>query len=306
MAWNIYHVAFESKSPIHIGYREIGNVVKTRYYIPGRTVWGAVTAKLARALQSGGSSTPDYTKVGDYVERHLRFSYFFPATKPDLQSKFAFRPEFSRKGEYYGSLSRNEFERRYLNSWASTAISPKNFAHEDGSLHETENLSARASNAEPAAKLYFTGYAYFNDSRKTCSGDNRTQDDNYILQLMNELFIGGERRYGFGRVVRFKSDQAQYLGNLNGADPEPWEIGTSSPFLAAHLIYRDELKDKVRGPLEPFLGRVWKSQNGRTAGGPEGAGHNFSDVNICWVPGSEIINGSISIIVNSMGMWKAV
>jgi len=42
MTWQLFQVTYELHSPLHIGYHKIGNLQRTRYYIPARNLWAAV------------------------------------------------------------------------------------------------------------------------------------------------------------------------------------------------------------------------------------------------------------------------
>ncbi len=63
VTWKCYKIVFRAEAPIHIGYKQIGILKTTRYYITGRAIWGAITANLTRALYDQPSSE-DYRKIG--------------------------------------------------------------------------------------------------------------------------------------------------------------------------------------------------------------------------------------------------
>src|SRR3990172_6355082 len=78
MSWNVYDIAFRLISPLHIGYRKVSNLQQTRGYVPSKTLWAALTARLTgdtiyRAQRK------DYEHVGEKINRHIRFSYFYPS-----------------------------------------------------------------------------------------------------------------------------------------------------------------------------------------------------------------------------------
>jgi len=78
----IYKLIFKAESPIHIGYKQIGNLKTTRYYIMGKQMWGAITANLTRELY-GNPKSDEYKKVGDFVREHIKTTYFYPAIERD-------------------------------------------------------------------------------------------------------------------------------------------------------------------------------------------------------------------------------
>src|SRR5712692_8407277 len=78
MTWVTYQVTFRLLSPMHIGWRKLGNLQQTRPYVTGRSLWGALTARITREL---GSS--DYEKIGKQADQQLAFTYFYPSTSKD-------------------------------------------------------------------------------------------------------------------------------------------------------------------------------------------------------------------------------
>jgi hypothetical protein len=67
--WNCYLTIFRAESPVHIGYRQIGVLKTTRYYITSRAMWGSITANLTRALFENPTSD-NYRKVGEFVKKY--------------------------------------------------------------------------------------------------------------------------------------------------------------------------------------------------------------------------------------------
>src|ERR1051326_8782018 len=84
MAWGFYELRFRLLSPLHIGHQKIGNIQRTRHYVPARTLWGALTARLtrdAKACALTGVDEGDYVGMGALIKQQIAFSYFFPAVK---------------------------------------------------------------------------------------------------------------------------------------------------------------------------------------------------------------------------------
>jgi hypothetical protein len=44
----MYHLVLRLRSPLHIGWNKTGNVQRTRSYVTGRNLWGALTMRLTR------------------------------------------------------------------------------------------------------------------------------------------------------------------------------------------------------------------------------------------------------------------
>src|SRR5213082_2804295 len=72
MTWTAYRIVFRLLSPMHIGWRKVGNLQQTRPYVLGRSLWGALTARLTRI-----SGSNDYSEIGEQVDQQLAFTYFY-------------------------------------------------------------------------------------------------------------------------------------------------------------------------------------------------------------------------------------
>jgi hypothetical protein len=71
--WKCCGITYKAKSPLHIGYgAQLGIVNRTRYYIPEKTMWGAVTAVLSRSIMQSYDAGM-YRTVNDFVKEHLIF-----------------------------------------------------------------------------------------------------------------------------------------------------------------------------------------------------------------------------------------
>ena len=156
MTWNAYLLKYRLASPIHIGDLALGNVQKTMFYIPGKTLWGAATAILTYANFHSPSSK-DYQAVGEYVRQAVRFGYFFLEDENDR-----YVPILTGAGLRYGSkskLTQEEMENLFLYAEASTAIIKNQFAADPSTLHETEYIWPQNRNGQTGAKkIFFSGY----------------------------------------------------------------------------------------------------------------------------------------------------
>ncbi len=183
MTWTAYQVSFRLLSPLHIGWRKLGNLQQTRPYVTGRGLWGALTARLTREL--GGSN---YQEIGKQIDEQLAFTYFYPSTQPDYpptQSDDAFLWPWSDRWD--------EFSWTFLGSYASTALENARNA-EAGSLHETEFIAPYTRNStsdEESVPVYLVGYIFEQD---TCNLSWQ--------RALSKLQLGGERGYGWGRIHR--------------------------------------------------------------------------------------------------------
>jgi len=294
MAWHSYELTYRLLAPLHIGYRRLGNIQRTRYYLPGRNLWGAITARLTRTCypQPGPA---DYLAVGDYVRDHVIASYFYPK----LADGEPHYPRLEQGSWYYGSLEAADFEARFIGSFGSTALTASTLTAEEASLHEIEFIAPRAQTGQPPARpVYLQGYLYLDQDRSTAPPPLQGLDDTIIQGYLMELFVGGERGYGFGRIIRH--------GELSGpevtAGPQPRPRDLDGRVLRAHLRARQTSRVVVQGPLEPLVGREWA--NGQRGGTRRGAGQDVSEAIVAWAPGGTIEGDITSLVVTAHGVWQ--
>ncbi len=268
MAWTMYRVTLRLLSPLHVGHFKQGNVQRTRPYVTGRALCGALTARLTRDNPNLGSN---YQNVGEQVNQQLAFSYFFPSTEKDKVTLFPWDDP-------------DQFTCLYLNTYASTALDYTRNTALEGSLHETEYIAPVTREGEP---VYLVGFLF---EKSGCSLNWR--------DALNRLQLGGERTYGWGRVrLAGKPEQPPsfwpgWQVNLDGTRPTLQASNGTSPRAYAH-VQVDGVT--ARGPLEPLVGRETKNANQH--------GETLSSAVICWAPGSQIQHQS-TLQIDSFGLWK--
>jgi hypothetical protein len=282
MTWQLYGLTYELLSPLHIGYHKIGNVQRTRYYIPARNLWGAVTERLTRS----GFSTPDapqgdYRRIGDWVKRHCAFSYFFVCDGDKL-----LHPRYAQDGVCYGHLSAAEFERRWLSAHVTTALDAATTSAETGSLHEVEFI---APYDDQARRTCLRGWMFLDEEGKARLAEGKWR------AALNELQVGGERRSGFGqlRLNGWTTDQtlADYEVTLNGLRPQV-NVQAKKPLLAHTLASAV----KARGMIEPLVGR-------ETVGDSQSFGQSLIAGRVCWTPGS-LVDRKECLTLDEAGIWS--
>ncbi len=298
MNWQAYRLVFRLESPLHIGWRKIGNLMQTRYYVPGRAFWGAVTANLTRWL--GGT---DYRQVGDWVRSNLRFGYFFPANDPNNP----LYPTYSQGNITYGrdrSLTEAAFEHCFLSSLASTAIAAEVFASREGSLHEVEFIIPTLDTGKP---VYLVGHLFVRmqtDNGASTTSDEivaTTENDDIKIQghslcqeILASLRIGGERRYGFGRLTLCQPG-CQPVDDLFEYDLNPENLYVTIPAqkpLLAHAVVNSM---NVEGSIEPLVSREWARE--------QGPGRRVTLLGLCYTPGSVVINDT-TFAIGRYGIWE--
>lgn len=274
MAWTAYRVTFKLLSPMHIGWRKLGNLQQTRPYVTGRVLWGALTARLTR--ESGGNN---YDEIGRKVDEQLAFTYFYPSTAKD----------YVEDSLWPWDKHWDEFAWKFMGSYASTSLANGRNA-EDGSLHETEFIAPH-TRGDDWEQVYLVGYIF------------EKEDNNAQLKwcdVLNRLQFGGERGYGWGRVEPVKEmckkveDGKCFNYVLDCDQNRPVLIAPSEDMhLLAHTDATSE-PDKQRGAIEPLLGRITQDK---------GFGKDFSNVEICWIPGGKV-NPKEKFEIGEKGVWR--
>jgi hypothetical protein len=228
---------------MHIGMPPAGSLNRTRLYLPARTLWGAVTAELART--NSGDGFPDYPKMGYEIALNCRFTYFYPAEKkgdcylvwlPQYRASDSFM-EVNRQKSSSGLIWRRsddeiakdrQFQRKLLDARLGTAIVPETGSAEEGSLREMECIQPwwrKEKDSFPPEPVYLYGYAFLWDNafRKR-------------LENVEYLSVGGDTRYGLGRLE---------LVQFEEIDPKFFEFGEVDLEQSAPLIRTNSIKAHV-------------------------------------------------------------
>lgn len=295
MAWNAYPLELRLHGPLHIGWLVLGNVQFTRPYVPARTLWGAVTARLTRQLP--WPTAKDYADTGAEVKKWLAFTYAYP-----VDDGRVLYPVYADGAMVYGPgparMSAEDFAWRFLASYASTALNyPESSAHA-GSLHELEYLSPwpRPASERPTEQpTRLLGYIFVD---KTCPPNwwARAQ------VALKEFRLGGEGRYGFGRVtgrlqVLAANDRLFGLYNVDLSGDRPIILLTDEAVLLAHTQATGGFK-VLTGVIEPLVGRNWHRSRG--------AGRELVILDkdkTCLAPGS-YVTGLRQVQIGPYGIWE--
>ncbi|MGC1119754.1 MAG: hypothetical protein WBA22_01570 [Candidatus Methanofastidiosia archaeon] len=260
-------MAFRLKSPLHIGWRKVGNLQQTRKYVTGKVFWAALTARLTRDL--GKVKERNYAEMGEKINESFRFGYFYPALPDSCQNLTNLR-------ECFPWNTRN-FDYLFLDSYASTAVSRIDRSDE-GTLHETEFISPVSRNGDP---VYLVGSVW--------TGDPLDEELRSWRDSLNCLRLGGERGYGWGQievcidpVVVEKRNEIKII------------INEGNPVLAH--VDASNIKDELTGTVEPLVG--WERDVG-------GSWRLTRNVNLAYVPGS-IATCTLSFTADHFGIWKRI
>lgn len=292
MTWQMFRVTYELRSPLHIGYHKIGNLQRTRYYIPARNVWGAVTEMLTRrGFQTNGAPEGAYGKIGDWVKTHCAFSYWFVC---DEQENWL-APRGAEKGVCYGELAEPEFERRYLASQVTTALDAATTSAQAGSLHEVEfiapHYTVKNGDQEKIERTKIGGRVFLDETAQPELGDEANW-----REWLGDVQIGGERRYGFGRLRLQKfvnAPDAKWI--LDGLRPRV-QLETGAGWLEAHTLAQDVT---ARGQIEPLVGRETRDNTSQRFG------MHVTPAQLCWAPGSCVTHSAELILtLTKTGLWQ--
>lgn len=177
-----YKLIFKQIQPIHIGTGSYGVISETRIFIPGWTMWGALT----KAYNSyNGNNLSENQQLFENI------SCFYPAFKNGDNFEILF-PEF-KNGEFYlGEYSEDEFRAKFVDTFMSTAINPLSNSALDESLHELNVIlpGAKADYFEDKKEkqIYWVGIVEIDDKNK----------------IPKEIYIGGDVKYGLGKLILIK------------------------------------------------------------------------------------------------------
>src|SRR5579875_3490478 len=203
MRWTLWRWVWKLESPLYIGMPPAGSLNRCRLYVPARNIWAAITEKLARGKSS--NSFPDYEQVGKCLRENARFTYLFPAESRG-KDWIAWLPEFAeedglrwRKCGTQETKSDRDFRGMLLDTRPGTALEPTSRTAAEGTLRETECVYALwRHQAEGETKpVGLVGYVFLREQKLACD-----------LKKIERLAIGGDTRYGLGRLKQVNMEQA--------------------------------------------------------------------------------------------------
>lgn len=272
MPWQSYEVIFRLQTPVHIGWGEVSNLLRTRLYVTGRVLWGALTMRLTRDMIALPTAH-DYQHIGKEVHQSLAVTYFYPAIANDEGYQIAWPWEDSANFRY-----------RFLSSYASTALSYPQQSAATGMLHEVECIVPHTIDCGKA--VFLIGYIFVAD---ICTLPWQV--------ACQRLQIGGERGYGWGdlKLIRCcKSDAPLFDGQavFDGSNERPALQLMAGQSLLAHMHASGA---QVDGVLEPVVGREWRRHPGQYV----------AHSGICFVPGSKLQTNT-HVVIEDFGIWRAL
>ncbi len=295
MTWTLFRWVWRLEAPLFIGMPPAGSLNRCRLYVPARAMHGAVTAELARMNGDEKAQFPDYGKFGKEVGENCRFTYLYPAEKcknnflPWLPKYVQNRNAAHKTGLRWHRVdgkadeSDRDFRRRLLDSRHGTAIAPESDSASEGTLRETEciNTCWRYSDCQKEANvLFLLGYIFLRNN-----GFRRQ------LDTIGTLFVGGDTRYGLGKIQRVEwqevSVDVSVFGKQVRLDREHPQI--ESDIVWGHALGNDNSDiDGMDGIKEYLVG--WE---------PDGLSQKGA---LAWAPGSSL-ERPVAWSIDNYGYW---
>lgn len=298
MNWRLFRWAWRLKSPLYIGTTPAGALNRCRLYVPARTLWAALTAELVRHERNADQATGEHYKAeGKALKTNYRFTYLYPARQVDGQWR-AYLPAFEIGS---GLVWRREdapeevpvrdrvFRGRILYTRPATAIDPWTDTAAEGSLRETECLQPRwrSESKRDEGPVALVGYVLVRNA------EGFAQDDVGKISPIKSLLLGGDTRYGLGRLE---------LDSIAAADPESGifgctvDVSQKNPIVQSSVVLAHASGEfGMAGALEVLKG--WHA----------GEQDTISKTPL-WVPGSGVTEGGAQakFRIDELGFWQRV
>lgn len=315
--WNKFDIVFTLKSPLHIGYLPFkGTVISpTRYYIPGKNFWGAITKRATEYLCNNplcNNPSKEYKDIGRQFKDNFRFSYFYL-----YDDKTVFIPKYDEGGlNFGGKLDKFQFEHRFIGSRVSTAIDSNTRTAKDGNLHEIEFINNKFIDEKGNIRnTKIIGCIWIKEDAKW-NGFNIELNNNRIIlsnnqnkyDLIDELTLGGEQGYGFG-LVKLESISKNGKFPINSEENSNGEIKiTNTEPILSHLKYDKNINFK--GEIEPLSGRgyfdIEKENQQEGLSYKKNPGKVLASLNYYFSPGTYIFNSEKELLLEWNGVlhWQ--
>lgn len=292
MTWSLFRWVWQLEGPLYVGIPPAGSLNRTRLYVPARALWGALTAELSRREAQNGTE-PQYQTVGEMLQKDYRFTYLFPAEKVEATWR-AWLPSYrdtlglawAREDQPEKAVGDRRFRRRLLATRPGTSIDASTDAADDGSLRETECIEVRwrDDRGRDAGLVAMVGYAFIH----TAKAKDKYPAGRRRLDGVDAIFVGGDTRYGLGRLHRVAFDlvrNGEAFGDAVTLDAEVPQVEASTAW--AHA----QTPTSLRGGLE-LLG-----------GWHRGSPRSLDQAAPLWQPGSRSAN-PIRWSIEADGLWK--
>ncbi len=282
--WKRIDVIFSLRNPLHIGFLPSkGSVVSpTRYYVPGKNFWGAITKRTTENLFKDPTGK-DYQKMGEEIKNNFRFSYFYL-----YYTEIIYIPSYTDKGLMFGDknqIDRLEFERKFVGSRVLTEIDRSSGTAKDKKLHEIEFIKDRYKDERGnIEKTRLIGCIWIKNICKLRGNKVKVNNKGIFVDdfnLIEELTLGGEQNYGFG-LVELESIPNEKISPINDNlknEQIKINIEESDPIIS-HIKYVKNVS--FQGDIEILTGRGYKETSYKYKKSP---GQELSEPGYYFAPG---------------------
>lgn len=279
-----YRIILKLLSPLHIGKQKYRNLMTTREYVPGRTLWGALTARITRGYF--GTTSEEYEKIGSFLIENFRFGYLWPAIKEENQIFEVYFPWESDKieedqGLKYKFISADKFDYLFKAGYMSQAGDYTTKSSDEGELHEVEFISPKTRYNQD---VYLVGDMWIKEAVGNIPSKIKAFGKTINLcRVFDSIQLGGEKGYGWGRIGVEDIRKIESNRALSGVKVEiknndvilSFEKGSR---ITAHAIPAMMPEGFLTGEIEPLLGYEFKGE------------WRLSTPLICYAPASSIKN----------------
>lgn len=291
--WSMYQIVFKLQSPLHSGWRRVGNIQRTRTYVTGRVFISALRTRMIQAEQVFSTPVEDGQdrESWKWLHENIANTYFYPALK---------NTESENQYDFLLPHEEETFKHCLISSYTGTALNYSQQAAEEATLHEVEFISPKLlhdfKTHKAGENIYLVGYLFERCDKK----------HELITKCLSKIRFGGERNYGWGQVKLenlTEIDKQEIFGLyeviLDESHPTI-TITTENSHILAH-VKADELQ--IQGEIEPLLGRSWIwSRIGKDAE-RHGQGQHIIFNDICFMPGAKLTTET-QFKIGKSGIWE--
>ncbi len=300
MSFIHYCIILKLLSPLHIGKRKSRNLMETREYVPGKTLWGALTARITKDYFGGNPKI--YEKVGNFLNENIRFGYLWPS--------------WDGKEPYF-PWKYDDFDYLFKFGYMGQPIDYNRKATEEGELYEIEFIAPKTRHNK---NVYLIGDLWVkelnykseigiekinfrNDDVSLCLA----KDEISLKKVFNSIRLGGETGYGWGRVrIEYfrENNNGKALGGIRVEiiNDEVVLIFKKGNHLTSHILAVDRngqefnfkllSENFIQGSIEPFTGYAYMKK-----------GWHIPRPFICFSPGS-VAKTDIMVKVSDFGLYQ--
>ncbi len=182
-----YELVFEQLQPIHIGKLNYGVISETEIFIPGQTMWGALTKYYNLYSNANLNENQDVFST---------ITCFYPS----FDGENVLTPLYKNGKFHLGeNITEDEFRFAYIDTIVSTAVRSPSKEAVDESLHEIDVLLPKPKNELPEKNICKE------ENLKWIGLVGIEENNENIINLLHknrlEINIGGEIKYGLGMMI---------------------------------------------------------------------------------------------------------